>query len=64
MICRDQEEKSRHSEMELHDKEVQAYARLRVQTEKQKAPGGGPSSGGPSGSNLGVTKPIQKERSR
>ncbi len=53
--CRDQEEKSRHSEMELHDKEVLAYARLRVSSEKQK----------PKQSNaaaLGATRQIDKDK--
>lgn len=56
---RDQEEKSRHTEMELHDKEVSAYARLRMQSEKQKPPGAGVTT-----SALGVTKTIEKERLR
>lgn len=36
LYLRDAEEKSRHTEMELHDKEVMAYARLRTQNEKRK----------------------------
>ena len=38
---RDQEEKSRHTEMELHDREVLAYARLRMQNDKQKTASSG-----------------------
>jgi hypothetical protein len=55
---RDQEEKSRHTEIELHDREVQQYARLRMQTDKQRA-GGGLAAG-----SLGVAKKIDKEKSR
>ncbi len=38
---RDEEEKSRHTEMELHDREVMAYAQLRTQNDRHKpgAPG-------------------------
>ncbi len=43
-VQRDQEEKSRHTEMELHDREVLAYARLRMQNDKQK----------PASSGLGI----------
>mmetsp|Transcript_6255 Transcript_6255/g.17969 ORF Transcript_6255/g.17969 Transcript_6255/m.17969 type:complete len:275 (-) Transcript_6255:233-1057(-) len=52
LYLRDQEEKSRHTEMELHDKEVMAYAQLRMQSDKQKpAPG------------LGIAgRKIEKER--
>ena len=56
--CRDQEEKSRHTEIELHDREVQQYAQLRMKTDKQR-PGGGPAAG-----SLGVAKKIDKDKSR
>lgn len=36
LYLRDAEEKSRHTEMELHDKEVMDYARLRLQNDKRK----------------------------
>jgi hypothetical protein len=58
ICCRDQEEKSRHTEIELHDREVQQYAQLRMRTEKQR-PGGGLAAG-----SLGVAKKIDKEKSR
>ena len=50
-VQRDQEEKSRHTEMELHDREVLAYARLRMQNDKQK----------PASSGLGIAaKKIER----
>jgi hypothetical protein len=55
---RDQEEKSRHTEIELHDREVQQYAQLRMKTDKQR-PGGGLAAG-----SLGVAKKIDKDKSR
>lgn len=56
--CRDQEEKSRHTEIELHDREVQQYAQLRMKTDKQRT------AGGLAAGSLGVAKKIDKDRSR
>ena len=58
IACRDQEEKSRYTEIERHDREVQHYAQLRMKTDKQR-PGGGPAAG-----SLGVAKKIDKDKSR
>lgn len=42
LYLRDQEEKSRHTEMELHDREVMSYAEMRARAEREKRPVGGP----------------------
>ena len=36
LYLRDQEEKSRHTEMELHDREVTTYAELRARAERER----------------------------
>lgn len=36
LYLRDQEEKSRHTEMELHDKEVMSYAEMRARAERDR----------------------------
>ena len=36
LYLRDQEEKSRHTEMELHDREVTTYAELRAKAERER----------------------------
>ena len=42
LYLRDQEEKSRHTEMELHDREVMSYAEMRAKAEREKRAAVGP----------------------